>query len=221
MSASQITYQSSSSSSSLYRNRSHVHRRSYDIVNRKISEKNRKVDIIPQSITTISNDDDDDDKNRLVVNDNKQKEQKENFWNVFLTDAIEVSGNGVPRIKRYNKERNESEKSPTTTNTSSNKNETSEIKGNGFFQRLTIIGLIVSICFIVSAIQVTHFQTLKWVLFNPLEVMTNSDVSREISRRLLAPFVRLLAAWFYARWRVRWALGFSVLSFIAPAIDFD
>ena len=87
MSASQITYQSSSSSSSLYRNRSHVHRRSYYIVNMKISEKNRKVDIIPQSITTISNDDD-DDKNRLVVNDNKQKEQKENFWNVFLTSKM-------------------------------------------------------------------------------------------------------------------------------------
>ena len=144
--------------------------------------------------------------------------QKANFWNVFLTDAIEISGSGVPKFKRYKTEENK-----TSTNNNQQQEQSHEeiVKGTGFLQRLTLIGLILSICFFVSAIQVTHFPTVKWCLMNPVELLQNSEVSREVMRRLIAPLVRYLASFFFARWRIRWALGFAVLSFIAPAVEFD
>ena len=55
----------------------------------------------------------------------------------------------------------------------------------GFLQRPTLIGLILSVCFLVSAIQVTHFPTVKWCLTNPRELIQNSAVSR---RRSFADF---------------------------------
>ena len=146
------------------------------------------------------------------INDKPDSEErKANFWNVFLTDAIEISGSGVPKIKRH-KYTDENMGKQTTK---------AEVLGDGFLQRLTLIGLILSVCFLVSAIQVTHFPTVKWCLTNPRELIQNSAVSREVVRRLLAPCVRFMAAFFFARWRIRWAFGFAILSFIAPAVEFD
>ena len=167
------------------------------------TQPSRKVD---------ENDDDDDDDKAHT------EQQKANFWNVFLTDAIEISGSGVPKFKRYKTEENK-----TSTNNNQQQEQSHEeiVKGTGFLQRLTLIGLILSICFFVSAIQVTHFPTVKWCLMNPVELLQNSEVSREVMRRLIAPLIRYLASFFFARWRIRWALGFAVLSFIAPAVEFD
>jgi hypothetical protein len=172
----------------------------------KCESRRRKVTVSSQPSRNVDeNDDDNDDKAYTDA-------QKANFWNVFLTDAIEISGSGVPKFKRYKTEENK---------TSTNNNQEEIVKGRGFLQRLTLIGLILSICFFVSAIQVTHFPTVKWCLMNPVELLQNSEVSREVMRRLIAPLVRYLASFFFARWRIRWALGFAVLSFIAPAVEFD
>jgi hypothetical protein len=177
----------------------------------KCESRRRKVTVSSQPSRNVDeNDDDNDDKAYTDA-------QKANFWNVFLTDAIEISGSGVPKFKRYKTEENK-------TSTNNNQQEQSHeeiVKGTGFLQRLTLIGLILSICFFVSAIQVTHFPTVKWCLMNPVELLQNSEVSREVMRRLIAPLVRYLASFFFARWRIRWALGFAVLSFIAPAVEFD
>ena len=172
----------------------------------KYDSRRRKVTVSStQPSRNVDENDDDDDKAYTDA-------QKANFWNVFLTDAIEISGSGVPKFKRYKTEENK---------TSTNNNQEEIVKGRGFLQRLTLIGLILSICFFVSAIQVTHFPTVKWCLMNPVELLQNSEVSREVMRRLIAPLVRYLASFFFARWRIRWALGFAVLSFIAPAVEFD
>jgi hypothetical protein len=177
----------------------------------KYDSRRRKVTVSStQPSRNVDENDDDDDKAYTDA-------QKANFWNVFLTDAIEISGSGVPKFKRYKTEENK-------TSTNNNQQEQSHeeiVKGTGFLQRLTLIGLILSICFFVSAIQVTHFPTVKWCLMNPVELLQNSEVSREVMRRLIAPLVRYLASFFFARWRIRWALGFAVLSFIAPAVEFD
>jgi len=165
----------------------------------------------PESRNVDENDDDDDGKAYTDA-------QKANFWNVFLTDAIEISGSGVPKFKRYKTEEN---KTSTKNNQQQEQSHEEIVQGTGFLQRLTLIGLILSICFLVSAIQVTHFPTVKWCLMNPVELLQNSEVSREVIRRLIAPLVRYLASFFFARWRIRWALGFAVLSFIAPAVEFD
>ena len=178
----------------------------------KYDSRRRKVTVSStQPSRNVDENDDDDDKAYTDA-------QKANFWNVFLTDAIEISGSGVPKFKRYKTEENK-----TSTNNNQQQEQPHEeiIKGRGFLQRLTLIGLILSICFLVSAIQVTHFPTVKWCLMNPVELMQNSEVSCEVMRRLIAPLVRYLASFFFARWRIRWALGFAVLSFIAPAVEFD
>jgi len=174
----------------------------------KYDSRRRKVTVSSSSTQPSRNVDENDDDDDKAYTD----AQKANFWNVFLTDAIEISGSGVPKFKRYKTEENK---------TSTNNNQEEIVKGRGFLQRLTLIGLILSICFFVSAIQVTHFPTVKWCLMNPVELMQNSEVSCEVMRRLIAPLVRYLASFFFARWRIRWALGFAVLSFIAPAVEFD
>ena len=174
----------------------------------KCDSRRRKVTVSSSSTQPSRNVDENDDDDDKAYTD----AQKANFWNVFLTDAIEISGSGVPKFKRYKTEENK---------TSTNNNQEEIVKGRGFLQRLTLIGLILSICFFVSAIQVTHFPTVKWCLMNPVELMQNSEVSCEVMRRLIAPLVRYLASFFFARWRIRWALGFAVLSFIAPAVEFD
>jgi hypothetical protein len=181
----------------------------------KYDSRRRKVTVSSSSTQPSRNvDENDDDDDGKAYTD----AQKANFWNVFLTDAIEISGSGVPKFKRYKTEENK-----TSTNNNQQQEQPHEeiIKGRGFLQRLTLIGLILSICFLVSAIQVTHFPTVKWCLMNPVELMQNSEVSCEVMRRLIAPLVRYLASFFFARWRIRWALGFAVLSFIAPAVEFD
>ena len=177
----------------------------------KYDSRRRKVTVSSTQPSRNVDENDDDDK---AYTDAK----KANFWNVFLTDAIEISGSGVPKFKRYKTEENK-----TSTNNNQQQEQSHEeiVKGTGFLQRLTLIGLILSICFLVSAIQVTHFPTVKWCLMNPVELLQNSEVSREVIRRLIAPLVRYLASFFFARWRIRWALGFAVLSFIAPAVEFD
>jgi len=181
----------------------------------KYDSRRRKVTVSSSSTQpsrNVDENDDDDDDDKAYTD-----AQKANFWNVFLTDAIEISGSGVPKFKRYKTEENK-------TSTNNNQQEQSHeeiVKGTGFLQRLTLIGLILSICFFVSAIQVTHFPTVKWCLMNPVELLQNSEVSREVMRRFIAPLVRYLASFFFARWRIRWALGFAVLSFIAPAVEFD
>jgi len=177
----------------------------------KYDSRRRKVTVSSTQPSRNVDENDDDDK---AYTDAK----KANFWNVFLTDAIEISGSGVPKFKRYKTEENK-----TSTNNNQQQEQSHEeiVKGTGFLQRLTLIGLILSICFFVSAIQVTHFPTVKWCLMNPVELLQNSEVSREVMRRLIAPLVRYLASFFFARWRIRWALGFAVLSFIAPAVEFD
>ena len=147
----------------------------------------------------------------------ESEERKAKFWNIFLTDAIEISGSGVPKVKRYKTEEN---KTPNSIKNEEGKAKI-EVQGEGFLQRLTLVGLILSACFLISAVQATHFATVKWCLMNPVTLFQNSEVSREVVRRLIAPGVRYIAAYFFARWRVRWALGFAVLSFIAPAVEFD
>lgn len=180
----------------------------------KYDSRRRKVTVSStQPSRNVDENDYDDDDDKAYTD-----AQKANFWNVFLTDAIEISGSGVPKFKRYKTEENK-----TSTNNNQQQEQSHEeiVKGTGFLQRLTLIGLILSICFFVSAIQVTHFPTVKWCLMNPVELLQNSEVSREVMRRLIAPLVRYLASFFFARWRIRWALGFAVLSFIAPAVEFD
>jgi len=184
----------------------------------KYDSRRRKVTVsssITQPSRNVDENDDDDDDGKAYTD-----AQKANFWNVFLTDAIEISGSGVPKFKRYKTEEN---KTSTNNNQQQEQEQSHEeiVQGTGFLQRLTLIGLILSICFLVSAIQVTHFPTVKWCLMNPVELLQNSEVSREVIRRLIAPLVRYLASFFFARWRIRWALGFAVLSFIAPAVEFD
>jgi len=147
----------------------------------------------------------------------ESEERKAKFWSIFLTDAIEISGSGVPKVKRYKTEEN---KTPNSIKNEEGKAKI-EVQGDGFLQRLTLVGLILSACFLISAVQATHFATVKWCLMNPVTLFQNSEVSREVVRRLIAPGVRYMAAYFFARWRVRWALGFAVLSFIAPAVEFD
>ena len=155
----------------------------------KCESRRRKVTVSSSSAQPSRNvDENDDDNDDKAYTD----AQKANFWNVFLTDAIEISGSGVPKFKRYKTEENK-------TSTNNNQQEQSHeeiVKGTGFLQRLTLIGLILSICFYVSAIQVTHFPTVKWCLMNPVELLQNSEVSREVMRRLIAPLVRYLASFF-------------------------
>ena len=135
---------------------------------------------------------------------------KANFWNVFLTDAIEISGSGVPKIKRH-KYTDENMGKQTTK---------AEV--------LVMVSptpnsyrIDIECVFLVSAIQVTHFPTVKWCLTNPRELIQNSAVSREVVLQTSRTVRAFHGAFSSRAWLIRWAFGFAILSFIAPAVEFD
>ena len=57
------------------------------------------------------------------------------------------------------------------------------------------------------------------VLMNPVTLFQNCEVSREVVRRLIAPGVRYIAD--ISSLGGQMGCGFAVLSFIAPAVEFD
>lgn len=196
-------------------NRTLFHGNQYKCLSSSIKKCRRSRKFRIYSTATQPSSSPNDDKNDESKAESEERKAK--FWNIFLTDAIEISGSGVPKVKRYKTEEN---KTPNSIKNEEGKAKI-EVQGDGFLQRLTLVGLILSACFLISAVQATHFATVKWCLMNPVTLFQNSEVSREVVRRLIAPGVRYIAAYFFARWRVRWALGFAVLSFIAPTVEFD
>ena len=92
-----------------------------------------------------------------------------------------------------------------------------------FWSRCTLAGLALGVWFGVWGLTSMHWPTVAWTAKHPRALAWSVDlgwsVLAEVARRLAAPALRLLAAWFAMRSRWALALVAAVGAFAAPGVE--
>ena len=92
-----------------------------------------------------------------------------------------------------------------------------------FWSRCTVVGLALGVWFGVWGLTSMHWPTVAWTARHPRALAWSVDlgwsVLAEVARRLAAPALRLLAAWFAMRSRWALALVAAVGAFAAPGVE--
>ena len=92
-----------------------------------------------------------------------------------------------------------------------------------FWSRCTLIGLVIGVTFTVWGLTSMHWPTVLWTARHPNALAWSVDlgwsVLLEVTRRLAAPTLRLLTAWFAMRSRWALALVAVVGAFTAPGLE--
>ena len=83
-------------------NRTLFHGNQYKCLSASIKKCRRSRKFRIYSTATQPSSSPNDDKNDESKAESEERKAK--FWNIFLTDAIEISGSGVPKVKRYKTE---------------------------------------------------------------------------------------------------------------------
>ena len=96
-------------------------------------------------------------------------------------------------------------------------------KRESFWSRCTLVGLALGVWFGVWGLTSMHWPTVLWTARHPRALAWSVDlgwsVLAEVARRLAAPALRLLAAWFAMRSRWALALVAAVGAFAAPGVE--
>lgn len=92
-----------------------------------------------------------------------------------------------------------------------------------FWSRCTLVGLVIGVTFTVWGLTSMHWPTVLWTARHPNALAWSVDlgwsVLLEVTRRLAAPTLRLLTAWFAMRSRWALALVAVVGAFTAPGLE--
>ena len=164
---------------------------------------------------------------------------KRDFWDEVANDPggvpfLKPRDRGEDRDGRVGPRRAQAVKTRGAMETESGEDETESGAGStktwpasprreSFWSRCTLAGLVLGVWFGVWGLTSMHWPTVAWTARHPRALAWSVDlgwsVLAEVARRLAAPMLRLLAAWFAMRSRWALALVAAVGAFAAPGVE--
>ena len=92
-----------------------------------------------------------------------------------------------------------------------------------FWQRCTLLGLVLGLVMLTWALSTTHWPTVRWLARHPNALLHSPElgwsVAEEAARRLAAPALRFITAWCAVRSHWRATLAAFVASVVVPVAE--
>ena len=92
-----------------------------------------------------------------------------------------------------------------------------------FWQRCTLLGLVLGLVMLTWALSTTHWPTVRWLARHPNALLHSPElgwsVAEEAARRLAAPALRFITAWCAVRSHWRVTLAAFVASVVVPVAE--